>query len=178
MRYRVCLQSSLALWIGSSCRLFCLVSAMEFLQDQPYLITLVEQIYFSLWWCSDTQNVSNFIHSWCVISQNDFFTLDPQGAFCLCDAHEKFWCRRDAPLRRCLDCHKHFRVICEAHEEEKLQRDFYERIRPLYLCDQSVVCIMVKVITKGPFPLGAWVQQNRLMGVSRNVSLDAFIHQV
>ena len=56
--------------------------------------------------------------------------------FCLCDTHEKFWCHRDAPLRRCLDCHKHFRVICEAdqvHEEEKLQRDFYERIRPLYL---------------------------------------------
>lgn len=31
--------------------------------------------------------------------------------------------------------------------------------QPLYLCDQSAVRIMVKAVTEGPSPLGAWVQQ-------------------
>lgn len=100
--------------------------------------------------------------------------------FCHCDTHRKFWCRWDAPLRRCLDqpntLGSYVRLIRPM--KRKLQQDFYETIRPLYPSDQSAVCIMVKAVAKGPSLLGTWVQWNGLMGVSCNVSLDTFIHWV
>jgi hypothetical protein len=52
----------------------------------------------------------------------------------------------------------------EAEEVLEHQKFIRQEFKPLYLCDQSAVQILVKAVTEGPSPLGAWVQQQLKAG--------------
>lgn len=83
------------------------------------------------------------------------------------EMHRAVWARFD----RC----RELRAVGGKEAEQELQQIEAERAlelqehlrkisKPLYLCDQSAVQILVKAVTEGPSPLGAWVQEQLKAG--------------